>query len=281
MNVAYTFNHYYLEPTLISIFSLLRARKNRRPVTVYLLVEEDLSREQLSPAFAMAAHFGDCRIVIIYPQKDFPRLFCSDETSCAPSEGIQVSFFRLYLPKVLPEQERCLFLDSDLIVRKDLSELYNTDLDEACFAGVTDRLCLEEDQLAKMRRLGIRDGWYINSGVMTMNLSRLRQTGLDERLLVHASETAYQYLDQDVINFICPGEVRILPKRYNVYSVDIPAHYDVLRGVIPDDMLEEKDFRDPAIVHFTGPEKPWFADLPMKRYWAEAENAWRAWRTQG
>lgn len=45
MNVAYTFNHYYLEPTLISIFSLLRARKNRRPVTVYLLVEEDLSRE--------------------------------------------------------------------------------------------------------------------------------------------------------------------------------------------------------------------------------------------
>ena len=89
MNVAYTFNHYYLEPTLISIFSLLRARKNRRPVTVYLLVEEDLSREQLSPAFEMAEHFGDCRIVIIYPQKDFPRLFCSDETSCAPSEGIQ------------------------------------------------------------------------------------------------------------------------------------------------------------------------------------------------
>lgn len=40
MNVAYTFNHYYLEPTLISIFSLLQARKDNRPITVYLLVEE-------------------------------------------------------------------------------------------------------------------------------------------------------------------------------------------------------------------------------------------------
>ena len=58
MNVAYTFNHYYLEPTLISIFSLLQARKDNRPITVYLLVEEDLNREQLSPAFEMAEHFG-------------------------------------------------------------------------------------------------------------------------------------------------------------------------------------------------------------------------------
>lgn len=280
MNVAYTFNHYYLEPTLISIFSLLQARKDNRPITVYLLVEEDLNREQLSPAFEMAEHFDHCRIVMIYPQKDFPRLFCSDETSCAPSEGIQVSFFRLYLPKVLPKEERCLFLDSDLVVRKDLSELYDTDLDGACFAGVTDRLCLEEDQLVKMRRLGIRDGWYINSGVMPMNLARLREKGLDDRLLAHASETAYRYLDQDVINFVCPKEIRILPKRYNVFSVDIPEHYDVLRGVIPDCMLEENDFQDPAIVHFTGPEKPWFAEIPMKRYWTEAEKAYRAWREQ-
>ena len=162
MNVAYTFNHCYLEPTLISIFSLLQARKDNRPITVYLLVEEDLNREQLSPAFEMAEHFGHCRIVMIYPQKDFPRLFCSDETSCAPSEGIQVSFFRLYLPKVLPKEERCLFLDSDLVVRKDLSELYDTDLEGACFAGVTDRLCLEEDQLVKMRRLGIHGGGGID-----------------------------------------------------------------------------------------------------------------------
>lgn len=73
--------------------SLLYGEKNKkkhRHITVYLLVEEDLNREQLSPAFEMAEHFGHCRIVMIYPQKDFPRLFCSDETSCAPSE----TFFR-------------------------------------------------------------------------------------------------------------------------------------------------------------------------------------------
>ncbi len=278
MNVAYTFNHYYLTPTLISIFSLLRARKDDRPVTLYLLVEEDLNEEQLSPAFKMAEYFGHCQIVIIYPRREFPRLFCADETSCAPSEGIQVSFFRLYLPKVLPEQERCLFLDSDLVVRKDLSTLYHTELDGVCFAGVTDRLCLEEDQLIRMRRMGIRDGRYINTGVMVLDLSRLRQTGLDDRLLAHASETAYPYLDQDVINFVCPEEIRILPKRYNVFSMDTVQHYEVLRGVIPDDMLEEKDFLDPVIIHYIGPDKPWLAETPMKQYWTEVQNTYEEWR---
>jgi hypothetical protein len=45
--------------------SLLYGEKNKkkhRHVTVYLLVEEDLNREQLSPAFEMAEHFGHCRI---------------------------------------------------------------------------------------------------------------------------------------------------------------------------------------------------------------------------
>ena len=293
MNVAYAFNQVYLEAAMINIFSLLRARRDDRPVTLYLLVDAELKEEQLSPAFQMAEHFGSCRVVVMYPQREFPRIFCSDEAGCLWPEGVQTAFYRLFLSKLLPDQERCLYLDIDLVVRKDLSPLYDTDLDGVCFAGVTDRLCLEEDQRIQMRRLGIRDGWYINSGVLLMNLSRLRRTGLDGRLLAHAGKTACPYLDQDVINTICPGEIRLLPKRYNVFSMDLPGHYDVLRGVIPDEMLEENDFTDPSVVHFIGPDKPWGAApdsvpdnlrdkewraLPeRKQYWTVAEMACRDW----
>ncbi len=243
-----------------------------------MLVEEDLTEEQLSPAFEMAECFGNCRISVVYPQKAFQHVFRADGTSCAPPEGIQVSFFRLYLPKVLPDQERCLFLDSDLIVRKDLSSLYDTDLDRACFAGVTDPLGRAEDERDRMRDHGVREGRYVNSGVLMMNLSRLRSTGLDDRLLACANETAYPYLDQDVINFTCPEEIRILPKRFNVFPGDVSPDYNVLRGVIPVNLLEEKDFLDPAIVHYISPDKPWLTEIRRKQYWTEAENAYTAWR---
>ena len=276
MNIAYAFNHYYLEPTLISVFSLLRAKNTGRPVALHLLVEEDLTEEQLSPAFKMAACFGNCRVSVFYPQKIFQHVFRADGTSCAPAEGIQVSFFRLYLSKVLPDQDRCLFLDSDLIVRKDLSSLYDTDMDRACFAGVTDPLGRAESQRDRMRDHGVRKGRYINSGVLMMNLSRLRRTGLDDRLLARANETAYPYLDQDVINFTCPEEIQLLPKRYNVFPGDVSPDYDDLRRVIPDNLLDERDFLDPAIVHYIGPDKPWLTEIRMKPYWTEAENAYHA-----
>ncbi len=156
MNVAFAFNHYYLEPTLISIFSFLRARKADRPVTLYLLVEEDVTEEQLSPPFQMAEDFGNCRVSVLYPQKMFRQVFCSDET--------------------------------------------------------------------------------------------------------------------------CPGEIRIVPKRFNVFPGDIPPLFDDLRGMIPDGLLEEEDLQDPAIVHYIGPDKPWQKETQRRQYWTEAEDAFAAWR---
>ena len=277
MFIAYTFNRYYLKATEISIFSLLSSRTGKTPLKIILVIENDLKDEDLDTIKKMTDEAENCSMEIYRPEELFKDSFCFDEDSCAPSEGIQVSFYRLYLSKLLGSEDRCLFLDSDLVVRKDLAELYDTDLKNVCFAGVTDRLCLDKKELERIRSYKVKNGMYINSGVIMMNLKRLRDTSLDDRLLDMAYSRAFPYLDQDVINFCDPDEIRLTDKTYNVFPDDEKQEWI---SFIAEDEIDNA-LNDPAIVHYIGPEKPWEYRVSKGEYWKQAEDEYNEWLKAG
>lgn len=108
---------------------------------------------------------------------------------------------RCALHRVFPQYDRVLSLDTDTIVDKDISELWDIDLDGYYLAAVkepTKSICAT----------------YINAGVMMLNLSKLRDGKGDE--IIHALNTRlYGFCDQDCINEYCQGHILEIPSVYN------------------------------------------------------------------
>jgi lipopolysaccharide biosynthesis glycosyltransferase len=111
---------------------------------------------------------------------------------------------------------------------------------------------------------------------MMINLKRLRETGLDYRLLECGSSQAFPYLDQDLINFTCPEEIGLLPKEYNVFPDDTEKEW--ASWPFPGNRTLAGALLDPAIFHYIGPDKPWVKPVPGDAYWLEAEAGFLRWR---
>ena len=106
------------------------------------------------------------------------------------------------LCKFFPE-ERMLSLDMDTAVRGDLSELWDMDLEGYYFAGAREPFWT--------KRYG-RD--YVNAGVLMWNLEMMRD-GTAEKALRAMNGIKYTFVEQDCLNEICAGKIKVIDAAYN------------------------------------------------------------------
>jgi lipopolysaccharide biosynthesis glycosyltransferase len=135
-----------------------------------------------------------------------------------PGES-HMTYCRILRPHLL-DVPHVIYLDCDVLVFRDLSELFNLDLSPGkVLAAVPDSetLSLAEDCPTIADALGVpAEGAYFNCGVMVMNLDELRR----QRFFEHAVEflnrkSAYRFWDQSAINFLLHGQIDELPEYWN------------------------------------------------------------------
>lgn len=283
MNIGYSVNRHYLPYTLVSMHSLLSAGRGQRGLRILLAADKDVTMDDLAPMFRMVSRFPGCTLEARWPLEMTPRRFVSDENCCVGRDAVQVAYFRLFLPQLFEGEEKCLYLDGDMVITRSLEGLYDTGMEGACLAGVTDRLCLEAPQLRRMEEdWGIGPGYYVNAGILLMNLAEMRKCGGDREALEMACTKAFRYLDQDVLNQVYRGKIRLAEKQYNVFPDDREADLAFLRDLLPGhrELFRDSALTDPAVIHYIGPRKPWiFPEAPYAKAWQEAEEAAR--RTLG
>lgn len=164
------------------------------------------------------------------------------------------TFGRLALARLLPRSAtRILYLDADIIVRGDLSELCALDLDGAVAGAVrepSDPFFWSENGLEHVFHLGL-DPWqpYFNVGILVLDAAALRDARVEERCLEYVAAHKPARMDQDALNAVLAGAIIELPTQWNVedYYFKSPARRDRYRTVL-----------DAArVLHFVGPQKPW------------------------
>ena len=193
-------------------------------------------------------------------------------------------FARLLIDSFADELEGCFYIDSDVLVTGDLSQLYRY---------CTDHAELQQSYLAAADDLSIQYGTdpffadhrhsigfsaedtkgYFSAGVMFLNLRKIREDHIREKCLDIAAR-GYLFADQDILNIVCKNHVLHLPVRYNFASV---WANDMVLALQPDLSTENRDTllrKDPVIWHFSGPDKPW------KTLETEAEALWYSYASQ-
>jgi len=156
-------------------------------------------------------------------------------------------YFRLFIPVMFPEYDKAIYLDSDIVVPGDISELYRTELGDNLLAAAADHSVVDVPQLAKYIEdgVGIDKHHYINSGVLLMNLKRMREAQLEQRFLELMNTYHFDCIapDQDYLNVMCSGKILYLPASWDAMPT---------QGTEP--------IEKPKLIHYNLFAKPWCYD---------------------
>ncbi|OUO95223.1 glycosyltransferase family 8 protein [Cloacibacillus sp. An23] len=245
-------NGTYARHAGVVIASVLRNTEN--PVCFHILHDETMTAEnrgKLEEVFTVNDHGGGeicfedmARYVECWAAKF--------DTVCG--RFTRGAMFRLCLPEALHDVDYVIYLDCDVVVNLDISVLWNEriNMSDKALAGVREDFSSPEPDMSepcesiKTDKYGIADGRYINSGVLIMNLERLRSEyackgSLAKRAVAYAERCSPAYPDQDFLNaeYLC--DILYLSRRYN--EVPVEDYKDV--------------FHNEHIWHFFSKGKPW------------------------
>lgn len=214
---------------------------NLRVLMLHTGVERDLQErvEQAAPGAQFVwREIGDADVPAMAQREHFSRAI----------------LFRLGIEAHAPaDWRRVLYLDADVIVNRDVRELWRTDLGIAPIGAAID-CYVDASAFAERWSLPRERAAYFNSGVLLIDLERVRAERLFSRAIRFCADHMDEiYLaDQDALNAVTWGRWARLPNAWNVQRhMAIPS---LIEQTPADRQLGGEQ---PAIIHFTGPEKPW------------------------
>ena len=168
------------------------------------------------------------------------------------------TYYRLLIGNILPDDiHKILYLDPDIVINRDLTEFYNTDMTGKTVAGGMHMFGFFEN--INLWRLGMdKSSHYINAGVLLINLDEWRKAVTLQQILDFISANIKKLLlaDQDVINCLFQHSTLLIDER--LFNLDEKTYLkysskNAGQKRIDLDWVRKNTF----IIHFNGKHKPW------------------------
>ena len=172
-----------------------------------------------------------------------------------------VTYYRLFIASLFPQYDKILYLDCDLVVLGDISELYNTELGDNILGAVPDQyVCnTREFRTYAEKAVGVNPDTYFNAGVLVVNLEQFRKNNIENKFINLITEHDFDLLDPDqaYLNYLCFGKTHILPNGWNKSPTEI-----ICEG-------------NKNIVHYNLYKKPWQYDdvIDGECFWEYAKRS--------
>lgn len=276
LNIVFVCDDSYFIPTGIAISSLYRNRDTERTYEIFVMADE-ISREHQQALREMSSDRFSVNILnaaSLSSYDSFPRMKDASHVSSA-------SLYKFDIPNALADIDKALYIDGDVIIRDSLTELYDRDVSKV-YAAVCADMGAESWPSHYNKRLGISHESYFNSGVMLMNLKKMRLDAIPAKLLEYKIYGKNDYMDQDAFNVIFDEKVTYFSFLNNMaISCFCTARTEELCAFYNLKYKYKKElYRGAKILHFSSKEKPWlyfdvigseewlfeFINSPLKRF---------------
>ena len=195
---------------LVSMTSIMEnCNKNKTVVCFYILFEGNVDKSNLNKLESIISNYKENAELYLYNMSD---AFYSLKwyTKKIPM------FYRLLLPYLLKFLDRIIYIDTDVLVFEDLSEMYNLPFNNNFILAT-----LDVDRFGKdVKKLGINNDKYINSGVILFNLKKIRDENKSKLAIQFLmTKTKYiSYYDQTVINYIFYPYIGRFPYKHGMFN---------------------------------------------------------------
>lgn len=162
------------------------------------------------------------------------------------------TWYRCYIPELLPNVSRCLYLDADVIIKGNIQELFTLNMKQKAIAAVIDTESYNPQVFQRLQYPQQKE--YICAGIMVMNLDYWREHNITGQIINYAIQNSerIEFPDQDSINVVCQDSKIILPPKFGILNTFVTNN-----EFIKDNISSLKEMlSDPRIIHYAG-FAPW------------------------
>lgn len=156
-------------------------------------------------------------------------------------------YFRLFIPSMFPQYDKGIYIDSDVVLTDDIAKLFDIDIGENYIGACNDLSIADIPPLVAYteKAVGVNAKEYINSGVLLMNLKKMRDDDLEVHFLALLNKYHFDSIapDQDYLNAMCNGKIYYLEEKWDTMPNDAKP------------MLTET-----SLIHYNLFSKPWCYD---------------------
>lgn len=253
--VVFVTDNSFLIPTATVIF-MMKENKNKDTKYHINVIVVDCENEAASLFETLQSE--DCKIEVISSNLN------EFEDIVQISHISKAALLIFKIPELLRQYDKILYLDGDIIVRGDLSELYNIELEDQYLSGIADI-----ESVGCNRRI-------VNSGVLVMNLKKMRECGVTQKLITtRANLGNIGSMDQKTLNLVLKGYIKFLPVKYNCVAIKLIGYEKRNYPIQKVNELFETNYannqklvEDAIIIHFATNGKPWkYKYIPCATEW--------------
>ena len=235
--------------------SLLDNKKESSFYTIHILSNKIAIDESKPKINKVIEKFGNTSIEIKY--HDLSGDFHGAKVGLFPLQ----TYYRIALPSLLPDLDRIIYTDVDMVNFKDLSEMYNIKFKDKMYICVP---IYYPSRTSELEEFGIKANKYVNVGIAIFNLKAMREDDIENKIREFIKKNHnLKSFDQTAINAVCYNNIQILPFKYGIFSSidsidklkELNDKQDIMYRAPESELIEA--FNKPALLHHAGPFKPW------------------------
>ncbi|ECL6397957.1 glycosyltransferase family 8 protein, partial [Campylobacter jejuni] len=190
----------------------------------------------------------------------------------------EANYYRFFIPSIFKNYKKIIYLDCDMLVLKDLKDLYSYNFNTsiaACKEITAILIVLNNIDKYYIDFINSKQAFkdisnYIQSGVLVYNISKCIENNFTQKCLDTLKYLEHPpIVDQDVINSAFEGDISFLDARWN-FTWNLPIRYPNFKTLLPKAFTKDalKMIKNPYIIHYNDIFKPWNSPhLPNAHLW--------------
>jgi lipopolysaccharide biosynthesis glycosyltransferase len=248
ISVALSTNNIYTSLAYVCMTSVLYSKYAYTYISFYLIITRDFIQKNIDFLKSLYEQYDYFNITIVKIDNRYDKAFTSGYIT-------KETYFRCSLGELIPHLNKIIYLDNDVIVFKDLTNLFNMNFN--------DKIILGQPYLFD------KNSFYrINPGIILLNLKKMREIKMEKKILnfVIKKRKKFAFHDQSIMN-----------KYFKKYFGDFPPEnharpYNENQSIIFNNKsgnLYNNDYflfswKYPTMRHYLGKTKPYNFNLNDK-----------------
>lgn len=259
--IVFCFDDNWELPAAVCITSLLENANVDTFYDIFILYDDKCQYVYKTKLNLLSSKYRNCRITFRSVGDPFDGAY--------EIRNINVTtYYRLLIPELVPEYDKIMYHDVDVIFRDDLSNIFNnTNVEKYYVAGVISSSGLSSVGRKKREELSLNWKEYILAGNIIINSKNMLKDDIVEKFKIEVKTSKYEFQDMDIINIVCKGKIKRMPPVFcgtiDLFSLAADEVEQVLYS-----KSELKEMQEKGTIHYNGP-KPWVSWCPNFDVWWE------------